>query len=421
MAPEAGMMLGGSAAVCTAALGQRVVGERVAGPERWGGGHSACRRVPSCAGLLTSQVARIQGGRVAEFDKAICEYIDASYHDGVGGDSATGVRWWILFICRGLGEDARRVLGPDASLDAKLREELVVLRFVCWLVEVRGVTPETARKYVSTVQAWHERRFGIKLAGGLKMARLPAMLKGMVRSQGGRRPRKLRKGVRPRVLQRAMAQEIGGTTAWEANWVACCTTGFCGLLRAAEMALGPGKRWAEATCLTRADVTFHKRGKRRWAVLMMRPCKNDKVEQGKRVPLLLPAGGRYLDAYEALRRLFERDPVPESEAAGTPLFRDPATGAAFTTRHVRAVVKTLMASVGEDPALFGAHSLRIGGATAALAKGVPPVVIRAMGRWSSDIYEVYCRATEESVLRFGVAIGSADFVDLEGEYHHQEF
>mmetsp|Transcript_23113 Transcript_23113/g.54997 ORF Transcript_23113/g.54997 Transcript_23113/m.54997 type:complete len:177 (+) Transcript_23113:2582-3112(+) len=113
----------------------------------------ACRRVSSCAGLLTSQVARIQGGRVAEFDKAICEYIDASYHDGVGGDSATGVRWWILFICRGLGEDARRVLGPDASLDAKLREELVVLRFVCWLVEVRGVTPETARKYVSTVQA----------------------------------------------------------------------------------------------------------------------------------------------------------------------------------------------------------------------------------------------------------------------------
>ena len=358
---------------------------------------------------------------MADFDKAICEYIDASYHDGLGGDSATGVKWWILFNCSGLGEDARRVLGPEASLDSKLREELVVLRFVCWLVEVRGVTPETARKYVSTVQAWHERRFGIRLAGGLKMARLPAMLKGMVRSQGGRRPRKLRKGVRPRVLQRAMAQEIGGTTAWEANWVACCTTGFCGLLRAAEMALGPGKRWAEATCLTRADVTFHKRGKRRWAVLMMRPCKNDKVEQGKRVPLLLPAGGRYLDAYEALRRLFERDPVPESEAAGTPLFRDPATGAAFTTRHVRAVVKTLMASVGEDPALFGAHSLRIGGATAALAKGVPPVVIRAMGRWSSDIYEVYCRATEESVLRFGVAIGSADFVDLEGEYHHQEF
>ena len=385
------------------------------------GGRSTCGCVLSCAGQLASQVARLQGGRVAEFDKAICEYIDASYHDGLGGDSATGVRWWIFYNCRGLGEDARRVLGPDASLDAKLREELVVLRFACWLVEVRGCSPETVRKYVSTVQAWHERRFGIRLAGGLKMARLPAMLKGMVRKQGGRRPRKLRKGVRPRTLWRAMVKEIGGATALEANWVACCTTGFCGLLRAAEMALGPGKRWAAATCLTRADVTFRKRGKRRWAVLMMRPCKNDKVEQGKRVPLLLPAGGRYLDAFKALRRLIELDPVPVSEAARTPLFRDPATGAAVTTRQVRAVVKMLMASVGEDPSLFGAHSLRIGGATAALAKGVPAVVIRAMGRWSSDIYEIYCRASDEAVLRFGVAIGSADFVDLESEYHHQEF
>eukprot|EP00964_Phaeocystis_antarctica_P052640 scaffold30835_cov74-Phaeocystis_antarctica.AAC.1 len=61
---------------------------------------------------------------------------------------------------------------------------------------------------------------------------------------------------------------------------------------------------------------------------MMRPCKNDKVEQGKRVPLLLPAGGKYLDAYEALERLFRLDPVPEGEEARTPLFRDPATGAA---------------------------------------------------------------------------------------------
>jgi len=382
---------------------------------------SASGPVPVCAGMLAGQVARLQGGRVAEFDAAICRYIDASYHDGLGGDSSTGVRWWILFNVRGLGEQAKRVLGPEASLNDKLREELVVLRFACWLVEVRGVTPETVRKYVSTVQAWHERRFGVRLAGGLKMARLPAMLKGMVREQGGRRPRKLRKGVRPRLLRKAMEQLIGGATAEEANWVAACTTGFCGLLRAAEMALGPGKRWAAATCLTRADVTFRKQGGRRWAVLMMRPCKNDQVEQGKRVPLLLPAGGRYLDAYEALRRLYALDPVPEEEMERTPLFRNVATGASFTTRDIRAMVKMLMAGVGEDPRLFGAHSLRIGGATAALARGVPPVVIRAMGRWSSDIYEVYCRASDEAVLRFGVAIGSADFADLESEYHNQEF
>ena len=78
-------------------------------------------------------------------------------------------------------------------------------------------------------------------------------------------------------------------------------------------------------------------------------------------------------------------------------------------------------AAGLEPQHYGAHSLRIGGASAALAAGVPPALIRMMGRWSSDVYEIYCRASDEAVLRFGVAIGGADFADLESEYHNQEF
>ena len=54
--------------------------------------------------------------------------------------------------------------------------------------------------------------------------------------------------------------------------------------------------------------------------------------------------------------------------ATPPLFRH--GGAAFTVEGVRAMVKAMMASIGLDPARFGAHSLRIGGATAALAAGL---------------------------------------------------
>lgn len=377
----------------------------------------ACRGAGS---QVEGQLARLRGGGHHALDPRICSYIDHAYHDGMGGDNQTGVRWWIRFCVYGVGTSVARVLGEHAPLSEKLAEELLVMRFACWLVEERGVDPETARKYVSGVQAWHERRFGIRLAGGLRMARLPAMLKGMVRKQGGRRPRTLRKGVRPRTLRRAMRECLGGDSAAEANWAAALTVGFCGLLRGAELGLGPRKRWTAAECLTRADVSFRTQRGRRYAVLMMRPCKNDKVEQGKTVPLLLPAGGRYLDPVAALERLFALDLVPEEEKARTPLFRE-ASGAAFTTRRIRAVVKALMAAVGEDPRLFGAHSLRIGGATAALAKGVPAMVIRAMGRWSSEIYEIYCRASDEAVLRFGVAIASADYEDLESEFHEQEF
>ena len=48
--------------------------------------------------------------------------------------------------------------------------------------------------------------------------------------------------------------------------------------------------------------------------------------------------------------------------------------------EVRGMVKTLMFEVGLAPRLFGAHSLRIGGASAAFAAGIEPSAIRLAGR-----------------------------------------
>ena len=47
------------------------------------------------------------------------------------------------------------------------------MRFVCKLVEEDGVAVETAATYFSHVQGWHGREYGVKLAGGLKLTRLP--------------------------------------------------------------------------------------------------------------------------------------------------------------------------------------------------------------------------------------------------------
>ena len=67
----------------------------------------------------------------------------------------------------------------------------------------------------------------------------------------------------------------------------------------------------------------------------------------------------------------------------------------------------MMRAIGLDPDRFGAHSLRIGGASAALAAGVPPALIRIMGRWSSEVYEIYCRMSVQSAIGIGRAIASA--------------
>jgi hypothetical protein len=88
-------------------------------------------------------------------------------------------------------------------------------------------------------------------------------------------------------------------------------------------------------------------------------------------------------------------------------------GRSITVDEVRAMVRRVMEAAGRDPRRFGAHSLRIGGATAALAAGVQPQLIRLMGRWSSDIYEIYCRISRQSEASVTSLIGSTPFEDLE--------
>ena len=71
-----------------------------------------------------------------------------------------------------------------------------------------------------------------------------------------------------------------------------------------------------------------------------------------------------------------------------------------------------MATVGEPPEQFGTHSLRIGGATALFASGADPTVIRTMGRWSSDIYKLYVRASYERCIEWTRRAGSAYVTDV---------
>ena len=122
---------------------------------------------------------------------------------------------------------------------------------------------------------------------------------------------------------------------------------------------------------------------------------------GKTVPLIIGAGGVFIDAVADMNNLLRVDPVDAAKAHSTPMFRlTKADGsrAPLTVEAIRNWAKTLAHSVGQDPAHFGAHSLRIGGATALFAAGADPTVIRTMGRWSSDCYRLYVRACFEKTL-----------------------
>ena len=371
------------------------------------------------------------GGGELDFGELRRRFVNAAMADRAGGSLSTAVKHWLRFCIHGRRISPVRSVGTKDSDKRKLAEEALLMDFVLWLVlsrpTGRSISIDTAAKYVSTVKAWHLRHFGRAIGGGIELARLKDMLKGM-RRELGQPPKRVRYGVRTQHLAAAMrSYDTSAANTAERlnaiNWRAALSTAFCGLLRAAEMALQPGETWNPELHLSRADVTFHYDADgRRHATVMMRPVKNGRTMRGKGTPLVFDGGASLIDPVQALWELVEGDPVPSARAASTPLFRLRRYGVCecLRVRDVRAEVRRLMGDLGLDEARFGAHSLRIGGATAAAAAGVPPSVIRCCGRWNSDIFEIYTRVTRQAAARMTRVIGSTPFEDLEREEFHCE-
>ena len=139
--------------------------------------------------------------------------------------------------------------------------------------------------------------------------------------------------------------------------------------------------------------------------MRMRKRKDLRVLRGKHTTVFLAGGGSMIDAPQELEVWLRRRAALFGKESGA-LFCH-ASGECITVSEIRDEIRALMMSIGRDPAHYGAHSLRIGGATAMLAAGVAPQMIRLMGRWSSDVYEIYCRMSVESALAAGVALASA--------------
>lgn len=105
--------------------------------------------------------ARIGGHPI---DRLVNLGLDNATADGKRGRFSTGVRAWHVFVEDDLGLSPARPMESYAPLYARLQEELLVMRFVCALVEVRGVEVDTAARYFSQVQDWHARLWATSAA-----------------------------------------------------------------------------------------------------------------------------------------------------------------------------------------------------------------------------------------------------------------
>ena len=154
--------------------------------------------------------------------------------------------------------------------------------------------------------------------------------------------------------------------------------------------------------------------------MWLRPMKKKGQAQAAKVPqYIAEADGGGADTYMLLRRMVAADPVDPSAAASTPLFRVKAkTGKTYrsvTVAQLRKHVRDCAAAIGYPTRKqWGAHSGRIGGATDLAATGkASELLLKAKGRWASDIGRIYARMTRRSQLAASRLMHQARGRDLE--------
>ena len=340
-------------------------------------------------------------------------FLNAANADGRGGTSSVGVRYWLTYATHVLGISP--IMPQDASPAMRRFYEGKLEDMCIWIAlfrpgSARGANADTIGKYASQARAWHFRWYGT-LGMGSAQSRISDLMRGMARTMDMPPPR-VRHGIEPVVLARGLAR----LDCEPVMWRAALGFGQAVLARACEFALDDSRReqFEASQHITPDDVTFFfDSAGVQHARIRMRKRKDLRVLRGKQALVVLAGGGSHYDPVQWLVCWLRRRAEMGLPSDG-PIFCHPS-GASITTSEVRAMVREVAALGGHAfPALLGGHSLRIGGATAALAAGVPPQLIRLMGRWCSDVYEVYCRMSQEAAVGVGRAVTSADVTTLEG-------
>ena len=164
-------------------------------------------------------------------------------------------------------------------------------------------------------------------------------------------------------------------------WAACCL-GFFGFLRAGEFTATSASLGSTAQ-LQISDVSFENQSSPPLMTLRLQRTKTDPF--GKGVTIVLGSSGQPVCPVTAVRNFLAIRPAREGplliHADGTPLSRE------WLVKRVRQALEFC----GISCAGYSGHSFRIGAATAAAEGGMPPHLIKTMGRWSSEAYLLYIR------------------------------
>ena len=279
-----------------------------------------------------------------------------------------------LAFCR---QDGR--LGPSGlPLPA---DEQFLMRFCTFLAD--GLSHASIKVYLSAVRSLYiDNGLPDPLVNCLQLQRL---LRGIKRVQGSPIPSRLPITMDlMRVLQKALDLNNADHIML---WAACCV-GFFGFLRAGEFTVNStfdpeihlSVRDLQVDCLLNPScLKIH-----------IKCSKTDPFRSG--CDIYLGKGNSDLCPLAAISSYLH----VRGEAPGPLfLFRD---GRPLSRQILASKVQHILHSAGYSGTYSG-HSFRIGAATTAAACGVPDHLIKTLGRWSSDAYQVYIRTPISSIVQ----------------------
>jgi len=241
--------------------------------------------------------------------------------DGSGNTNSSAVRSWGRFTINGLHTHMMRTdVKPDSPWTQRMAEINIVESWAWWLVTQVGVTPATAKDYMHTANAWHERFVGYGLGAGLPLTRVSKMLDGLARLQGVPPPKRFRIGVRPKHLRQAIDAGLDTRDSLNANYATAFEVCLVAIARAGEIASGlPHGTFDVTRHPSRADLTFQfdNTGSPISATIMIVNSKARGIEARRKLPVVLPMRGEYLSPGHMLWTLVARSRYRSSSQLGT--------------------------------------------------------------------------------------------------------
>ena len=292
-------------------------------------------------------------------------------------------------------EWADLALSPDGSgiPEMSKRNETTFMGFAEYLAVVRGIAMKTTgRQYVSGVKTLLGTESGYDPTYGQRWLRLRRVL-GRLEIEYPTAPKRRDGFLQQHLLQLREKLDLS-KRQYKMYWALVLML-FFGVSRKGDHLPSSRRKFDETTDTTVSDVTRVSAEVTMVKIKQTKTRSRDHLHNGK--PFVRDEGNP-LCPVTALESYMASSPLGEAEdPTSTALFRH-EDGSAVSGDDLTKFVKIAARTIGLEPDYYSGHSLRIGGATAALAcKSGDEYSVKVLGMWVGEAVQLYTRPTIEMI------------------------